>query len=113
MRAEGGRGDGGHEIAAGGWSRTQLTYPSNLLVPIETWLPRDLCLRSISAGGNHSVFLTDEGDVWACGCNYNGTTIFAIHTRTCSQYHALRTQWFLRILTSLMLDFRPQPRFQV
>ena len=73
MRAEGGLSDGGHEKAVGRWSRTQLTYPSNLLVPIETWLPRDVCLRSISAGGNHSVFLTDEGDVWACGCNYNGT----------------------------------------
>ena len=82
----------GIRVEADGRSRAKLSYPSNLLVPVEAWLPPDVCLRSVSAGGNHSVFLTDEGDVWTCGCNFNGSLT---HSPTHARKHArvCRLQW--------------------
>jgi len=56
-------GKGGHSF---------LTYPGNVLVPVYVWLPLDVTIMQVAAGNNHSVFLTNEGDAWTSGCNYNG-----------------------------------------
>ena len=42
--------------------RGELSFPGNLLVPLPVWLPPDLSLVAVAAGGQHSVFLTDEGE---------------------------------------------------
>jgi hypothetical protein len=52
------------------WRPPKLTFPVNLLLPVEVWLAGTVV--AVAAGGNHSVFLTDQGEVWTSGCNYNG-----------------------------------------
>ena len=34
-------------------------------------VPLDVDIKQIACGGNHSVFLTCDGDVWVCGSNLN------------------------------------------
>jgi len=63
---------GGNGGNGGNSSHSLLTYPGNVLVPVYVWLPLDVTIMQVAAGNNHSVFLTNEGDAWTSGCNYNG-----------------------------------------
>ena len=65
-------GEGHHRDGEVGRRIPELTFPGNVVVPVPVWLPPSLTIVEVAAGGLHSVFLTDEGDVWVTGCNYNG-----------------------------------------